>query len=127
MPYTNAHGSSSEYTATTGQYQSAHHQFYQATGTSESASSPARQVFQQETANFPTKSIVDENNNSTNEALDRKFYTMMLEIDKRYQTDNKLQKHEKIRIEQWVSIFLLLKPNLESVDYSSFLYTFIVS
>lgn len=26
---------------------------------------------------------------------------MMLEIDKRYQTDNKLQKHEKIRIEQW--------------------------
>lgn len=39
--------------------------------------------------------------NATNETLDRKFYTMMLEIDKRYQTDNKLQKHEKIRIEQW--------------------------
>ena len=39
--------------------------------------------------------------NATNETLDRKFYTMMLEIDKRYQSDNKLQKHEKIRIEQW--------------------------
>ena len=37
--------------------------------------------------------------NATNETLDRKFYTMMLEIDKRYQTDMKLQKHEKIRIE----------------------------
>ena len=37
--------------------------------------------------------------NSPNEALDRKFYTMMLEIDKRYQSDSKLQKHEKIRIE----------------------------
>ena len=42
--------------------------------------------------------------NATNETLDKKFYTMMLEIDKRYQSDNKLQKHEKIRIEQWVSI-----------------------
>lgn len=39
--------------------------------------------------------------NATNETLDRKFYTMMLEIDKRYQMDTKLQKHEKIRIEQW--------------------------
>ena len=103
-----------------------HHQFYQATGTSESASSPARQVFQQETANFTTKSIVEENNNSTNEALDRKFYTMMLEIDKRYQTDNKLQKHEKIRIEQWVST-TFMKLYIKPADYSSFLYTFLVS
>ena len=39
--------------------------------------------------------------NATNETLDRKFYTMMMEIDKRYQTDPKLQRHEKIRIEQW--------------------------
>jgi len=39
--------------------------------------------------------------NATNEVLDRKFYTTMLEIDKRYQLDAKLQKHEKIRIEQW--------------------------
>ena len=41
---------------------------------------------------------------AVNEALDRKFYTMMMEIDKRYQADTKLQKHEKIRIEQWVSV-----------------------
>ena len=39
--------------------------------------------------------------NATNEVLDRKFYTMMVEIDKRYQLDAKLQRHEKIRIEQW--------------------------
>jgi len=39
--------------------------------------------------------------NATNETLDRKFYTMMLEIDKRYQKESKLQRHEKIRIEQW--------------------------
>ena len=43
--------------------------------------------------------------NATNETLDRKFVTMMLEIEKRYQADDKLQKHEKIRIEQWVSEF----------------------
>lgn len=37
--------------------------------------------------------------NSTNEVLDRKFVTIMLEIEKRYISDPKTAKHEKIRIE----------------------------
>ena len=49
----------------------------------------------------------DPSPNAANEVLDRKFVSMMLEIEKRYQADEKLQKHDKIRIEQWVSKFKL--------------------
>ena len=41
--------------------------------------------------------------NSTNEVLDKKFVSIMLEVEKRFLSDPKTQKHDKIRIEQWVS------------------------
>lgn len=44
--------------------------------------------------------------NATNEVLDKKFVSIMLEIEKKYLVDDsKLHRHEKIRIEQWVSYF----------------------
>lgn len=53
-------------------------------------------------------------NNLPQEELDNKFVQIMLEIEKRYHGNGTTAhfKHEKIRIEQWVSVIMQSLNNL---------------